>query len=114
MVMSRKILADEHQHFEHLRNDNPVFFSSTFGPEARTSILDRFFDVAAKCKSVVACRLEPIEKADIVALMRKLVPRSAVWLLGMAIMMWRRFVRRILVWVFEEWKGRQLWKVSTD
>lgn len=35
------------------------------------SILDRFFDLASKCKSVVACRLEPKEKADIVQLMRK-------------------------------------------
>jgi hypothetical protein len=39
--------------------------------EDEESLQTRFFDLAARCKSVVACRLEPKEKADIVKIMKK-------------------------------------------
>jgi len=44
--------------------------SSAGGENSDSSLQTRFFDLAARCKSVVACRLEPREKADIVKIMK--------------------------------------------
>ena len=45
--------------------------SSSSAPSKELTLLDRFFTLCQSCQSVVACRLEPKEKADIVDQMRE-------------------------------------------
>jgi magnesium-transporting ATPase (P-type) len=39
---------------------------------ANAGLKKPFFDLASKCRSVVACRLEPKEKADIVSMVKSI------------------------------------------
>ena len=50
---------------------SPASPSSSPSSSSSPSLMDRFVALCHECQSVIACRLEPIEKADIVDLMRE-------------------------------------------
>ena len=74
-----KTLQEEHAHHRKMikqaggaASPTPSTNSaSSISAASQGSLLHRFFDLASKCRSVIACRLEPKEKADIVRLMKK-------------------------------------------
>lgn len=76
-----KTLQEEHAHHRKLQKEAAAGGAASPAPSANSasalsaasqgSLLHRFFDLASKCRSVIACRLEPKEKADIVRLMKK-------------------------------------------
>ncbi len=66
-----KICQAEQEEQAKLREKNGSSKKGDEENDDENSLMTRFFDLAARCKSVVACRLEPKEKADIVSVMRK-------------------------------------------